>query len=90
MSSIINIGCFRADGWAIQMIYYGVSGTGRGTGRGTKKSGEEEMRGVQLTAVARMLGISEESTSVVEGHEIDSRKVQPGQLFFALKGETVD
>jgi UDP-N-acetylmuramoyl-tripeptide--D-alanyl-D-alanine ligase len=72
------------------MIYYGVSGTGRGTGRGTKKSGEGQMKGVQLAAVARMLGISEESASVVESYEIDSRKVKPGQLFFALKGETVD
>ncbi len=48
------------------------------------------MKGERLAALARMLGISEESEAVVRGYEIDSRKIEPGQLFFALKGEKVD
>ena len=40
--------------------------------------------------LARVTGGSASSDFTVSGVEIDSRDVQPGDLFFALKGETMD
>ncbi|MFI5334064.1 MAG: UDP-N-acetylmuramoyl-tripeptide--D-alanyl-D-alanine ligase [Chlamydiales bacterium] len=40
--------------------------------------------------IAGVLGIEAPGPGVVRGMEIDSRKVGPGQLFFALKGKQVD
>jgi UDP-N-acetylmuramoyl-tripeptide--D-alanyl-D-alanine ligase len=40
--------------------------------------------------VAASLGLSVDSATPVAGYEVDSRRVQPGDLFFALPGEKVD
>lgn len=44
-----------------------------------------------LGEVAALLGVScEEPERVVRGYSIDSRSIQPGQLFFALRGPRFD
>jgi len=48
------------------------------------------MRGVLLRDLARHLGIFCESELQISGYQVDSRMVQPGELFFALKGEKND
>ncbi|MES2200304.1 MAG: UDP-N-acetylmuramoyl-tripeptide--D-alanyl-D-alanine ligase [Chlamydiota bacterium] len=44
----------------------------------------------RLEEVAKILGKTLVSEKVVEGFAVDSRKVAPGSMFFALKGEKVD
>jgi UDP-N-acetylmuramoyl-tripeptide--D-alanyl-D-alanine ligase len=48
------------------------------------------MRNVQLKSLARHLGVVCETESEITGYQVDSRRVGPGELFFALKGEHVD
>jgi UDP-N-acetylmuramoyl-tripeptide--D-alanyl-D-alanine ligase len=43
-----------------------------------------------IRQVALALGLSTDSAAFVAGYEVDSRRVQPGDLFFALPGEKVD
>jgi UDP-N-acetylmuramoyl-tripeptide--D-alanyl-D-alanine ligase len=45
-----------------------------------------------LSRIAEFIGASSEvdPDSVVTGYSIDSRTIQPGQLFFAVKGERLD
>jgi UDP-N-acetylmuramoyl-tripeptide--D-alanyl-D-alanine ligase len=45
-----------------------------------------------LSQIAKILSSAGEfdSTALVQGYSIDSRTVQPGQLFFAVKGERMD
>lgn len=45
---------------------------------------------VALRDVAAMLGISLESKEAVTGWSVDTRTLQAGDLFFALRGETFD
>jgi len=48
------------------------------------------MRGVLLRDIARHLGVFCESELQISGYQADSRMIQPGELFFALKGEKND
>jgi UDP-N-acetylmuramoyl-tripeptide--D-alanyl-D-alanine ligase len=48
------------------------------------------MKGLTCKEFAYLLGSQVESSQRIEGFEFDSRKIQPGFVFFALKGETVD
>lgn len=48
------------------------------------------MRGVILRDLARHLGVFCESELQVSGYQVDSRLIQSGELFFALKGEKND
>lgn len=48
------------------------------------------MRYVPIKTVSEVLGVSSDSELQVTGYQIDSRMIQPGELFFALKGEKVD
>ena len=48
------------------------------------------MRGVLLSVIARHLGVFCENNSQVTGYQVDSRLIQPGNLFFALKGDKTD
>jgi UDP-N-acetylmuramoyl-tripeptide--D-alanyl-D-alanine ligase len=48
------------------------------------------MKNLPLTELAQYLQISLDSTLHLSGYQIDSRLIQPGNLFFALKGERVD
>ncbi|MBF8263171.1 MAG: UDP-N-acetylmuramoyl-tripeptide--D-alanyl-D-alanine ligase [Parachlamydiales bacterium] len=48
------------------------------------------MRGVLVRDIARHLGVFCESELQISGYQVDSRLVQPGELFFALKGEKND
>lgn len=48
------------------------------------------MRGVLLRDLAKHLGIYSESELQISGYQSDSRMVQSGELFFALKGEKND
>lgn len=48
------------------------------------------MKGERLKAIAKRLKSNVLSEKVIEGAEADSRKIQKGGLFFALKGEQVD
>lgn len=48
------------------------------------------MRDKPLKEIASMLGISCEENTQVAGYQIDSRKIEPGELFFALKGDKTD
>ncbi len=50
----------------------------------------EGVIGKRLEEVAKGLGKILASKKVVEGFAVDSRKIVPGSLFFALKGERVD
>ena len=45
---------------------------------------------IALRKVAAMLGVEVESDAMVTGWSIDSRTVQPGDLFFALRGPNHD
>lgn len=48
------------------------------------------MKNTPLDKICRYLGTHFESSFEIAGFQIDSRKIAPGELFFALKGETVD
>jgi UDP-N-acetylmuramoyl-tripeptide--D-alanyl-D-alanine ligase len=48
------------------------------------------MRNLTVSQVARDLGIPLDSTVQVTDYQVDSRKISPGGLFFALPGERVD
>lgn len=48
------------------------------------------MKGQTLTSIASHLDLSIEVDAPISGFAIDSRHVQIGELFFALKGEKVD
>lgn len=48
------------------------------------------MRNIPIPVIAEFLGLKCESDARVAGYQIDSRRLQPGELFFALKGERVD
>ncbi len=45
---------------------------------------------ISLQKLASILGRDSDSTLLVEGYAIDSRKVKRGSIFFALKGNKVD
>ncbi len=45
---------------------------------------------IALQDVARELGSEIESSSVVTGWSVDTRTVEPGDLFFALRGPNHD
>ena len=45
---------------------------------------------IPLRSVAAMLGLTLESDAVVTGWSVDSRTLQPGDLFFALRGPNHD
>jgi UDP-N-acetylmuramoyl-tripeptide--D-alanyl-D-alanine ligase len=48
------------------------------------------MRGVPLRNIASYLGVVCDSDLQVSGYQVDSRLVQPGELFFAMRGNQVD
>lgn len=48
------------------------------------------MRGVLVRDFARHLGVFCESELQISGYQADSRLIQPGELFFAIKGEKND
>ncbi len=48
------------------------------------------MRETPLKEIAQQLGLDSDSDLQVAGYQIDSKKVRPGDLFFALNGEKVD
>lgn len=48
------------------------------------------MKGLQIKELALLLGEMASSDGVIKGYAIDSRLVQPGDLFFALSGNKVD
>jgi UDP-N-acetylmuramoyl-tripeptide--D-alanyl-D-alanine ligase len=48
------------------------------------------MRNFPLNGIAGLLGIESEGLAQVAGYQIDSRRIEPGDLFFALKGERTD
>jgi UDP-N-acetylmuramoyl-tripeptide--D-alanyl-D-alanine ligase len=45
---------------------------------------------VPLRSVAEMLGLAVESNAVITGWSVDSRTLEPGDLFFALRGPVHD
>src|ERR1700722_301676 len=48
------------------------------------------MKPIPFNALAKILGIHHSDQSLIQGVAIDSRKVHPGDLFFALQGNRVD
>lgn len=48
------------------------------------------MRNVPIQQIARHLGVICENDAQVTGYQIDSRRIGPGELFFAIKGEKAD
>ena len=48
------------------------------------------MRNIPIPKIAAVFGLSSDSEMQVTGYQIDSRTIQPGELFFALKGERTD
>jgi UDP-N-acetylmuramoyl-tripeptide--D-alanyl-D-alanine ligase len=48
------------------------------------------MRNVPICQIAKDLGLPCDEISQVAGYQVDSRKVGPGEIFFALKGEKTD
>ncbi|MES2273896.1 MAG: UDP-N-acetylmuramoyl-tripeptide--D-alanyl-D-alanine ligase [Chlamydiota bacterium] len=48
------------------------------------------MRNVPLRQIAHYLGLISDIDAQVTGYQIDSRLIQAGELFFALKGEKTD
>ncbi len=48
------------------------------------------MRHISIRKIAECLGVSCQNESQVSGYQIDSRNIQPGELFFALPGQKVD
>jgi len=48
------------------------------------------MRNTPLREIASLLGIEREELTQVSGYQIDSRRIQPGEIFFALRGDKVD
>ncbi len=48
------------------------------------------MKGLTCKQIARLLEVEINSEETVLGFEADSRKIAPGWMFFALRGETVD
>lgn len=48
------------------------------------------MRNIPIPIIARFFGIHCDAEIQVSGYQIDSRMVQPGELFFALKGARTD
>lgn len=61
---------------------------GKGVYRGALEGGG--MKQVSIWEVAQEMGGISEENAYVSGYQIDSRKVRPGDLFFALKGARVD
>jgi len=45
---------------------------------------------IALRRVAEMLGVEIDSDAIVSGWSVDSRTIQPGDLFFALRGPNFD
>ncbi len=48
------------------------------------------MRNLPIKKVARVLSLISESESQVTGYQIDSRRIEPGELFFAIRGAKTD
>lgn len=48
------------------------------------------MRNVSIKRIGQILGVISEQEMQVTGYQIDSRRIEPGDLFFALKGERTD
>ncbi len=48
------------------------------------------MRHTPIREIANRLGLHCESDAMVAGFQVDSRKIEAGELFFALEGERVD
>lgn len=48
------------------------------------------MRNVPIAVIAKFFGIETDSSTQVAGYQIDSRMIQLGDLFFALRGERTD
>ncbi len=48
------------------------------------------MRNVPLSQIVRDFRCDSEDNAQVAGYQVDSRKISPGELFFALKGEKTD
>lgn len=48
------------------------------------------MRHVSIKTVAEVLGCSIDLDLEITGYQIDSRMIEPGELFFALRGEKTD
>lgn len=48
------------------------------------------MRNRPFNEVAQKLGGSSENQTPISGYQVDSRRIQPGALFFALPGEKTD
>src|SRR5258708_20301631 len=48
------------------------------------------MRNTPFKVVAEQLGDSSENVTPILGFQVDSRRIQPGELFFALQGERTD
>ncbi len=48
------------------------------------------MKNAPIAQIAKALGKASDDNLQVAGYQVDSRMVEPGQLFFALKGERVD
>ena len=48
------------------------------------------MRNIPIRLIAQKIGLVLEEETFVSGYRIDSRRILPGELFFALKGEKVD
>jgi UDP-N-acetylmuramoyl-tripeptide--D-alanyl-D-alanine ligase len=48
------------------------------------------MRNTPLTCLAKLIGLECESVAQPTGYQVDSRRIEPGELFFALPGEKVD
>lgn len=48
------------------------------------------MRRIPIKKISQLLGGQLEEETQVSGYQIDSNKIKPGELFFALKGEKTD
>ncbi len=48
------------------------------------------MKGMPISQVAQILSVATDCATPIRGYEVDSRRVVPGGLFFALPGEKVD
>lgn len=48
------------------------------------------MRNVPLSKIGKWLGAQEVSDAQISGYQIDSRLIEPGEMFFALSGQKTD
>jgi UDP-N-acetylmuramoyl-tripeptide--D-alanyl-D-alanine ligase len=82
--------CFPAKHFFLKLFGYSLAGIQKNNYIGRLPFNGGTMKGEILRDLARHLGVASENELQISGYQADSRMIQPGDLFFALKGEKND